>query len=625
MARAKRKDRRIKLPLTTVVGLSFGAFVALAIGLVLALSVTANFRNTFSLLNDKTILSTQALEQQLRTHFESVENAVVGLKTYFDDGSFRFDSPDRVLEDLSVALNANRDITALRVTDRDGQRLGIFRSRTGKLWRIESDRPAPGMTVQDISKYGVDSGPVWGALILNKAGLFVNVSVPLVRDGQVVALLTAASSIDSLAEIIVSLDEGADDTVFIVGGDGQVIMHSDADRLQTGGSIADRLPGPRGSVGDPVLSALGDGERMDEFKKAAELGIDVSFVEAGGDEYLLMYKELAGFTDKPMIIGQYFLGATVSREVRRLAGSLMVGFGALVISVLIAFWMGKRVARPLRYLAVQSERVGSLSLNDVEPLPRSRIAEIDQVAQAFNAMVEGLKAMNTYVPRSLFIKLMRLGGGDAAEAREAELTVLFTDIVSFTARSEHLSAAETAQVLNDHFAILVEAVESEGGTVDKFLGDGMLAFWGAPDARPDHAEAAVRTARKIARALHAENRKANGHGEPVLALRIGIHTGQAVVGNVGALDRWNYTVVGDTVNAAERLQTLGKEVPGEPEVTILASADTVAQLPSETSLRPVGAHHLRGRKGLMDVYWIDPFPAEDARQMAKTETVPAAQ
>ena len=91
MKKSKRTGRRIMLPLTTIVGLGFGAFVAIAIGLVLGLSVSANFRNTFSLLNDKTILSTQALETQLRTHFVSVENAIIGLKPYFDDGTLGFD------------------------------------------------------------------------------------------------------------------------------------------------------------------------------------------------------------------------------------------------------------------------------------------------------------------------------------------------------------------------------------------------------------------------------------------------------------------------------------------------------------------------------------------------------
>ncbi len=619
MARRERKDRRMKLPLTSVVGLGFGAFVAIAIGLVLGLSVSANFRNTFSLLNDKSILSTQALEQQLRTHFTSVENAVVGLKPYFDDGTLGFDSTERTLEDLTVALKANSDITTLAVTDPSGRRVGVYRAPNGKLWRIKSDVPPPGMDMHKLPALDVDSPPTWGPLVEHDAGLFANVSVPLVRDGQRVGTLTAASSMEDLTNIVASQDEGVDNTVFIMDGNGRVIMHSDADRLQSGGEIKDKIPGFWKTLGDPVLAAMENEEKLNEFNKAAKLGVEVSFLQDHEDEYILMKAKLAGFSEKPMTIGQYFRGATVSREVKRLAGSMLVGVGALVVSVLIAFWIGRRVARPLRNLAVQSRRVGSLSLNEVEPLPRSRVVEIDQVAMAFNAMVEGLKAMNTYVPRSLFIKLMRLGGGEAAEAREAELTIVFTDIVGFTALSEHMSAKETAGLLNDHFAILVEAVEGEGGTVDKFLGDGMLAFWGAPDARPDHAEAAVRTARRIASALHEANQKAEERGEPRMRLRIGIHTGPAVVGNVGALDRWNYTVVGDTVNAAERLQTLGKEVPGEAEVTILASADTIARLPKERNQKPAGAHHLRGRSGLMDVYWLDPYPVAEAENMQRDE------
>jgi adenylate cyclase len=625
MEKKKRTGRRILLPLTTIVGLGFGAFVAIAIGLVLGLSVSANFRNTFSLLNDKTILSTQALETQLRTHFASVENAIVGLKPYFDDGTIGFQSPERTLQDLTIALQSNHDIATLAVTAPDGRRLGIYRAPNGKIWRIKTDSPPPGMNMHEMPLLAPDSQPTWGALVSHEVGLFANVSVPITRDGTVTGTLTAATSMEELGHIVRSQDEGADNTVFIIADGDQVILHSDADWLQTGGSIREKLPSSWQTVGDPVLAAMGNEEKIEEFKKAAELGIDVSFVDANGEEYIMMKAQLDGFSDKPWTVGQYYQSATVSREVRRLAGSMFVGFGALVISVLIAFWMGRRVARPLRYLAVQSKRVGTLSLNEVEPLPRSRVAEIDQVALAFNSMVEGLKAMNTYVPRSLFIKLMRLGGGAAAEAREAELTILFTDIVGFTALSEHMSAEQTAGLLNDHFAILVEAVEGEGGTVDKFLGDGMLAFWGAPDARPDHAEAAVRTARRIASALHEDNLRAEAEGRPQMKLRIGIHSGPAVVGNVGALDRWNYTVVGDTVNAAERLQTLGKEVPECPEVTILASAETIARLPHERHHRPVGAHHLRGRSGLMEVYRLDPQPEPDTQASGAQRPVSAAE
>ncbi|MTI05759.1 adenylate/guanylate cyclase domain-containing protein [Roseibium denhamense] len=610
----RSKNRRFQVSLSTLVGAGSGGFVALAIALVLGMSVTANFQNTFSLLNDKTILSTQGLEQQLRTHFASVENAVVGLQPSFENGLETGKSPDRILEDLTLALKSNQDITTLAITWMDGRRLGIYRALNGKLWRIKEAVPPPGFEGQDLPELAPDSPPTWGEVVIHDVGTFSNVSVPLVSGGSLTAVLTAATSMEDLAEIVSARDEGPDNTVFILDGQDRVILHSDSDWLQTGGQITEKFPMPRQTISDPVLKNLAEQERLEEFGKAADLGIYVSFVPADEDEFIVMTAELSGFSSVPLTIGQYYRGATVSREVHRLSGSMIVGLGMLAVSVVIAFWLGRRVSRPLRNLARQSERVGALNLNEVEKLPRSRVAEMDQVAIAFNSMVEGLKAMNTYVPRSLFIKLMRLGGSKAAEAREADLTILFSDIVGFTALSEHMSAEETADILNTHFAILVEAVETEGGTVDKFMGDGMLAFWGAPDARPDHAEAAVRAARRIAAALHTANAKAAAQGRPPIRMRVGIHSGPAVVGNVGAHDRWNYTVVGDTVNAAERLQHLGREVAGEPEMTILASADTVARLPVQTGLTAVGEHYLRGRSERMDVFWLDPHPPKAAEQ-----------
>ena len=224
MAKSKRSDRRIKLPLTSIVGLGFGAFVALAIGLVLSLSVSANFSNTFSLLNDKTILSTEALETQLRTHFNSVENAVVGLKPYFDEGTIGFEDPERTLEDLSIALKSNSDITTLAITATDGRRLGIYRAPSGKLWRIETDVPPPGMGMDKLPAVSKDSPPTWGALVEHEVGLFANVSVPLVRNDELIGMLTAASSMKDLSHIISSQDEGFSNTVFIMAGDGRVIM-----------------------------------------------------------------------------------------------------------------------------------------------------------------------------------------------------------------------------------------------------------------------------------------------------------------------------------------------------------------------------------------------------------------
>ncbi|MEJ8473991.1 adenylate/guanylate cyclase domain-containing protein [Roseibium algae] len=605
--KGKKRRGRLNMPLTRIISFGFGGFVAIALALVLYLSVLANFKNTFSLLNDKAILITQSMDRQLRDHFQSVEQAVIDLKPFFDDGTMGFDNIDETLNKLSVAISTNNRINVVVLTDLKGDSFGVYKAQNGKLWPFKRQIPVGGEKTYTLPKLTADSGPTWGALVHSDIGQYSNVSVPLVRDGKMFGSLTAASSIKGLGEVIRSLDEGEDTTTFIIASGDQVIVHSDMDVFQTGNVAEKKLPVAISELGDPVLAGLGSGVRLETFQKAAKLGIEVSDVNTPRDNFIVMRSVIPGYSDKPWVIGQYFRGVTISREVHRLRGSAVVGLGALIVAVLIAIWIGRRVASPLKKLAIQSEHVGKLSLDEVVPLPRSRVQELDQVALAFNSMVEGLKAMNIYVPRSLFSKLMRLGGQEAAGAREAELTILFTDIVGFTALSEHMSATETASYLNEHFSILVEAVENEGGTVDKFIGDGMLAFWGAPDARADHAAAAVRTARSIASALVLCNDKAEAQGHSRVRLRMGIHTGTAVVGNVGALDRWNYTVVGDTVNVTDRLQALGREVGANDEVVILASADTASQLPGEQGEERVGEFVLRGRSTKLDVWKLDPF------------------
>ena len=225
-----------------------------------------------------------------------------------------------------------------------------------------------------------------------------------------------------------------------------------------------------------------------------------------------------------------------------------------------AILLGKRLSRPIQAIAGQATRVADFDLDGVTPLPRSRVLELDDQASAFNAMLIGLRAFSTYIPRSLVAKLVRTGEIGIAEPREAIVTVMFTDIAGFTTLSEQMDAAAAAKLLNHHFAILCRAVDAHGGTVDKFLGDGMLAFFGAPDRLKGHAAAAVRAAAAIREELENDNLEAAGEGRPPLRVRIGIHTGSVIVGNIGASDRVNYTIVGDTVNVSQRLQDLGKQL-----------------------------------------------------------------
>src|SRR6202162_4685934 len=148
---------------------------------------------------------------------------------------------------------------------------------------------------------------------------------------------------------------------------------------------------------------------------------------------------------------------------------------------------------------------------------------------------------------------LHLGG------EEREVTIMFADLSGFTALSGKVGPAELMAVTNSYLAILVEAVEATGGYVDKFIGDAVMGIWGAPASNPDHATAAARAALAAVAGVMRAKAEADARHQPGYAVKIGLNSGRAVVGNVGAEKRYNYTAVGETVNIASRLES----VPGD--------------------------------------------------------------
>jgi adenylate cyclase len=138
-------------------------------------------------------------------------------------------------------------------------------------------------------------------------------------------------------------------------------------------------------------------------------------------------------------------------------------------------------------------------------------------------------------------------------------------------------------------------VEEEEGTIDKFIGDSVMVFWGAPQEQPDHARRAARAVIAMAERVRARNVTREAAGLPPIHMRIGVHSGEAVVGNIGSPGRVNYTIVGDSVNIGARLEQLCKIVSPGADVTALISGATAAALDSSFSYTSVGDHTLRGR------------------------------
>ncbi|CAM3180250.1 adenylate/guanylate cyclase domain-containing protein [Nocardioides dubius] len=278
-----------------------------------------------------------------------------------------------------------------------------------------------------------------------------------------------------------------------------------------------------------------------------------------------------------------------------LAVTMMVlgGIG-LVVGLLATYLAAKASADPLRGLRLAVSRIehGDYAAS----VPIYDATEIGHLQAGFNKMAAGLRErerirelfgrhVGTDVARQALAGEVRLGG----EARE--VTVLFVDIIGSTTIAEEREPEEVVALLNRFFAVVVDVVDAHGGWINKFAGDAALAIWGAPAEVPQRATLALRAARVLGERLRAE--------VPELSAGVGVSTGRAVAGNIGADQRSEYTVIGDPVNEAARLTDLAKNVPAAVLVRgdLLADAD-----PAEAScwkqLEPL---QVRGRQALTPV------------------------
>ncbi|WP_442580180.1 adenylate/guanylate cyclase domain-containing protein [Mesorhizobium sp. ASY16-5R] len=611
-------DRRRRIPVSVIMALSFGTLILLSVGGVLALTVGANLRNTFDLLGAQSTLLVDAMEDSLRSEMERTESAVDGVAQLYAQGQFRIDNEDAMAAALAGALSATKQATAMLICTPDMVCRGVARQTggdaPGSIRRFQPEPEKAPQVLAALEQRRQVNGRRWGAFVANEHGLFAQVSVPLSNGAAPQGWVIAAVELHKLSEITQQLSKRFGTHAFILDGDDRVLAD---ERLADPASMKNGITPlmPLATFGDPVLAAYPARKVGDQFDSGRARDVELAEVDIGDrneasdwwdgeDSYVAITRKIDGYGEQPWTIGAYFKGSQIGDEVERIIGSAMLGLAAMAAAIIVAVLLGRRLSRPIQAIAGQATRVADFDLDGLAPLPRSRVLELDDQASAFNAMLIGLRAFSTYIPRSLVAKLVRSGEIGVVESREAIVTVMFTDIADFTALSERMGAAEAAKLLNRHFAILCRAVDQQGGTVDKFLGDGMMAFFGAPDHLKGHAAAAVRAAAVIRDELEEDNRLAAAEGRQAVRVRIGIHTGPVIVGNIGASDRVNYTIIGDTVNVSQRLQELGKVLAPEAETAIAISAETASRLDERFETIPSGTHRLRGRGEAMEVFLV---------------------
>jgi adenylate cyclase len=268
----------------------------------------------------------------------------------------------------------------------------------------------------------------------------------------------------------------------------------------------------------------------------------------------------------------------------------------VVVSLLGALVAHRLISRPIAGIAGQMQQIERFHLEGLTYRP-SRLRELDNLSHALRRMGTGLSAFRKYMPADLVEILIREGIEAKPGGRTQPLTVLFTDLAGFTGLSE-AKPDEIVEILGDHLDFMSRIVAAHAGTVDKFIGDSVMAFWNAPASNPLHALSACKAALACRDAFlqSAQGMQAMNAGK--VGLRIGVNSGSALVGNIGSRDRLNYTAIGDVVNVASRLEALNKHYGTD----ILIGEATVEEAGDGIVTRRVDKVAVYGRRGGIAVY-----------------------
>ncbi len=248
---------------------------------------------------------------------------------------------------------------------------------------------------------------------------------------------------------------------------------------------------------------------------------------------------------------------------------------ALALSVALAVYL-HHMRGKLRQLAIAHERASS---------------QLQDLQQAFHR----------FAPQSVVEEIIERGVSISGENRE--VTILFADIAGFTALSETLRPEILVKVLNGYFEIASDAVVENGGYVSKFIGDGVMALFGAPETNAWQSLDAVMAALALQRGIETYNRALKEQGLTELDVRMGVHRGPVVAGIFGSTENMEYTVIGDSVNTASRIQDLTRD----HDVAILVSAEVRSSLDSRFRVRAFPPQHVKGKAAPIETFAVEGF------------------
>lgn len=507
---------------------------------------------------------------------------------------------DRVMR-ARVALAGTSSIASVIIYDGTGQTVDVLR-------KPDDHAVYPSTAPAEFRSTGAtpNRGQIVGAPAVTNDGPRLPLAWSFIVDAasQERWTLVAQIRIDALANRLGELAErrfdGHPDALWVLTRDLRVVANADPEVL---GSVADLASTPlfQGEAKAAIAVLASGGESMQTL----------SVTEYQGPRGAMVAGVRTLQAAPLVLVAQLSRNHAFAPVTRMRNAVIAVVAVAAVLSMLVGFLLARRMSAPVGLLVGFADQLAARNFAATVDVRTGDELEVlgSALRDAANGIVAGERRildeqqirgdLGRYLPRQLVDRVvarqheLQLGG-----VRQ-NVTVLFADVAAFTALVEQHPPEVVVGVLNQLFTLLTELIFRHGGTVDKFMGDCVMAFWNAPDPQDDHVERAVRCAQDMLRWLESGNAVWEvAHGLTV-HLAIGVHTGEAVVGNFGSQTRMEYTCVGDTVNVAARLEHLAR-----PQ-QILTSAQVRAAAPHVAEYIDLGKTSVPGRQQPIEVVEVD--------------------
>jgi class 3 adenylate cyclase len=555
---------------------ALGLVMLLALLPVMAAGFFGASDNTTRLLRASSDAVVDGLEDQLRATLDPVATQMAVVARYI--GSGRIDPNDREVfrRFMLGVVTGQVNVVGIGFLEAEGPFRRWSRDQAEEL--VEPRANAP-FADEIWTSAQIGEGPVWHRPFVSRitrSPVLLH-RQPVMREGRLLGVLMTVLTSEAISDFVMNMNTGI--TPFVLVGRDTVIVHPGIRGAMTNGL---ELPAI-GAVGDPSLAVMWtDPRRPAHNDPAARSRTHWTWVGNGYAASQYHYREITGYGPYPWIVGFHQSSLATFRE-RWIVQALFYGSGLVLLVVMALAWhVGRLAARPAEAIAHAARQLEELRFDQVRKpeLEASQITEVRDTAHALGRAAHVLGRFQTYVPRVLIQQLMTLGD-DRAMAVDRDVTILFMDLAGYTAFADGRSAEDVARYLNDIFARVGPIIEAGGGTIDKYTGDGLLAVWGAPTPDAGHAANAWRVARQIRDTMHGvlgEMLKADPRS---CRMRIGLHSGRVLAGDLGFAGRMDYTVVGRTVNLAQRTQAALKADMGDAVVALGISETTRALLALE--------------------------------------------